>query len=398
MTQRRSSQQQHRGRQIGVPYHRHNHHYQGGRRRPPTTTPDHNNNDNYIDSSLSSYSPPWELTPRPHEQPTAWPADDDDHNYDGLTEAFSRAAIQSTATDASTWQEEAHWMSFRNAVHCFAARAAIPEYRPSSSRRRNAPPNGNHHFHHHPHHNNVSLGEDTSNASSVSSLLSLPEQHSPPPIRHIDPAIATNARVRQRFPPSFVSPNHNDEDGANLNNSSNLNSNTPISPLTGRDHEEDNRHYLREAGSTVPNSITDHIHGRSNANTNLNTNTKINNHHKPSHPAAAAAATGDIYPHTSSRHSSRNSSQNNNHSNNHVSHPSPSSSSSSHELSESHRKQLSKMASDLAETKMRLALAQAERDELEFALLMTEESKSSSKRSSWYRNGRNETTMTTTRS
>lgn len=72
-------------------------------------------------SSLSSsgHSPsynhhPWVMTPRPH----AWREVDEDF----LTVDES---LPSVLTNESTWQEEAHWMSFQHAVHKFASTLTI---------------------------------------------------------------------------------------------------------------------------------------------------------------------------------------------------------------------------------------------------------------------------------
>lgn len=77
-------------------------HHVGIQRRPRSVT---SNNS----SSISTKSPPWTLTRRPQEQSTTWP-EDDQLTVDGDPSVMS--AI-------SSWQEEAHWMSFRNALHCF---------------------------------------------------------------------------------------------------------------------------------------------------------------------------------------------------------------------------------------------------------------------------------------
>jgi hypothetical protein len=74
-------------------------------------------------SSLSSYSPPWVMTPRPQIQP--WPND-----CDFLTE--EEPSVSGAETAASTWQEEAHWMSFRNAVYHFASAQTSKYEAPSS--------------------------------------------------------------------------------------------------------------------------------------------------------------------------------------------------------------------------------------------------------------------------
>ena len=74
-------------------------------------------------SSISSYSPPWVMTHRPQSQSTSWPTD-----YDILS---SEPSVSLNGTASSTWQEEAHWMSFRNAVHYFASKT-LQDSEPSS--------------------------------------------------------------------------------------------------------------------------------------------------------------------------------------------------------------------------------------------------------------------------
>lgn len=208
-------------------------------------------------SSLSSYSPPWTMTQRPQSQSVAWPEDD------VLTDDGEGPSV---ATAMSSWQEEAHWMSFRSAVQYFSA-LTIHE----------AP---------------ISESLDGSAASSFApSSLSTPENS--PPLRQIG--------VHSSFPPAAE--------------------NSP------------GEHSASADSLTVPaSSLAPPIIAR------RTSSTSSHNHHSH-HTNADLNGNGSITS-TSTKESLA---------------------------------YVQSMASDLAETKMRLALAQAERDELEFALINTGE-------------------------
>ena len=197
-------------------------------------------------SSISTKSPPWTLTQRPQELSTAWP-EDDQLTVDG---------DPSTMSAVSSWQEEAHWMSFRNAVQYFATLTI--------------------------HENSA---DDTSSANyscSSTSRTILPSVKEPP--EHDSPVLPPPP-VHHVGLQSMASDTYNSDILA--------------------DHDD-----LLAAGASII----------SNFSTGESTNA--------GQPGA------------------------------------------SHDVATTPSAQSSKLASELAETKMRLALAQAERDELEFALMM----------------------------
>ena len=188
------------------------------------------------------------MTQRPQSQSIAWPEDD------ALTDDGEGPSV---ATAMSSWQEEAHWMSFRNAVQYFSA-LTIHE----------APAN------------------ESVDGSASSSYAAASAATIPPPVRQIgvqsSPALPSAVDSPDQGPSVLV------EVGAN---------------------------------STFTNST---------------------------------AGASSLAP-TSTSHRSK------------VDVLSDSRSTTSKKSAARAKKS---MASDLAETKMRLALAQAERDELEFALMM----------------------------
>ena len=210
-------------------------------------------------SSLSSYSPPWTMTQRPQSQSVAWPEDD------VLTDDGEGPSL---ATAMSSWQEEAHWMSFRNAVQYFSSltihEATINESLDGSAA--------------------------SSFAPSATTLLSSPEN--PPPVRHIG--------VHSSFSATAPVENCAGERSASTDIMT-----TPANSLSPP-------LIVRRASK----SSSSHHHQQVLANTDLNANGSI-----------TSTSTKESLAYVQS------------------------------------------MASDLAETKMRLALAQAERDELEFALI-----------------------------
>lgn len=229
------------------------HMVRAGRHRRPRSVTSNN-------SSLSSYSPPWTMTHRPQSQSTAWPGeDDDDDDIDALTEDGDRSVA---AVPVSSWQEEAHWMSFRNAVQYFAT-MTIQE----------VPTNNV----------NDSLGGSSSSMAAVSST----SEHPAPPVRHIGLK----------------------------------------SPSTGALHTND-----------TPLAVT--------------------NPDSPNLDVTLGGASSF--------------------SNSTVGDKGDSKSSNENTSKKEEQSVLKSMASDLAETRMRLALAQAERDELEFALMMSNHSESRS--------------------
>ena len=212
-------------------------------------------------SSLSSYSPPWTMTQRPQSQSVAWPEDD------VLTDDGEGPSL---ATAMSSWQEEAHWMSFRNAVQYFSSltihEATINESLDGSAA--------------------------SSFAPSATTLLSSPEN--PPPVRHIG--------VHSSFSATAPVENCAGERSASTDiMTTPANSLSP--PLIVRRASKSSSSHHQQQQQVL-------------ANTDLNANGSI-----------TSTSTKESLAYVQS------------------------------------------MASDLAETKMRLALAQAERDELEFALI-----------------------------
>ena len=211
-------------------------------------------------SSLSSYSPPWTMTQRPQSQSVTWPEDD------VLTDDGEGPSV---ATAMSSWQEEAHWMSFRNAVQYFST-LTIHEAPISES---------------------LDGSAASSFAPSAATILSAPEN--PPPLRQIG--------VHSSF--SAVEETVRGEHAASADSLA-----APASRLAPP-------HMARRTSST-----SSHNHHSHHTNVDLNGNGSI-----------TSTSTKESLAYVQS------------------------------------------MASDLAETKMRLALAQAERDELEFALINTGE-------------------------
>lgn len=196
-------------------------------------------------SSLSSYSPPWVMTPHPQSQSTAWPTD-------ALT------VEPAPAQNNSTWQEEAHWMSFRNAIYFFAAQT-LQEKGPG-------------------------LDESQRTRRSENTPTSF---YSPPPVQHVVGGFIAN------------SSKHETSQNGDVYHDSLATSACGISPTHSQPTSE---------------VTTDHC---------LADDAKEDSDEKEDGPNK-----------------------------------------------DQQEALLKSMASDLAETKMRLALAQAERDELEFALLM----------------------------
>jgi len=225
------------------------------------------------------------MTQRPQSQsPTfsqnAASIDDDNHDEIQLLSS-SPATVFTNSSSSSSWQEEAHWMSFRYAVQYFSSSLSIIDYNHPTTAAATCS-NGE-----------ISLNDSGSTKSS-SLVAALKDKHQQQQQYSSPPVIQIGVRANAAVSPS----------------SSNINSDGPVPALTEKDtNEKMHRFYQNSSASTKSSS-------------------------------SGSSSSSSPYSTTNSTISSNNKTKN-------------------------HRS----LASDLAETKMRLALAQAERDELEFALM-----------------------------